>query len=482
MIQLPQDFIDKYSQMLGAEAQAFFESFAEPAVSGFRTNPLKENQQEFEDAIPKMPWSYYGKVSGKSPEHVTGLVYSQEPAAQVVGQVAAPQKNWRVLDLAAAPGGKSTHLLSYLDNTGILVSNEISSKRSKILAENIERFGARNVVVTNESADRLAKVFPAYFDLIVLDAPCSGEGMFRKDPAAIQYWNKDYPSQCAAVQKEILESALEMLAPNGQLVYSTCTWSPEENEEVVAWLLEEYDLELLPVPKINGMVKGIGFPNGQLVYSTCTWSPEENEEVVAWLLEEYDLELLPVPKINGMVKGIGFPQTARMYPHHFKGEGQFVAKFQFTGDNKPKKIKPGKSNLTREQVQLWKEFTKQHLTIDLDGLLQVFGDNLYLLPAGLPDLSKVRIARNGLHLGIFKKKRFEPSLALGLALTSREVKKRIEISEEDFYLYAAGQTVAVPTDLPNGWYQIAVKGNGLGFGKIVAGTLKNSFPKGLRFS
>lgn len=435
MIQLPQDFIDKYSQMLGAEAQAFFESFAEPAVSGFRTNPLKESQQEFEDAIPKMPWSYYGKVSGKSPEHVTGLVYSQEPAAQVVGQVAAPQKNWRVLDLAAAPGGKSTHLLSYLDNTGILVSNEISSKRSKILAENIERFGARNVVVTNESADRLAKVFPAYFDLIVLDAPCSGEGMFRKDPDAIQYWNKDYPSQCAAVQKEILESALEMLAPNGQLVYST-----------------------------------------------CTWSPEENEEVVAWLLEEYDLELLPVPKINGMVKGIGFPQTARMYPHHFKGEGQFVAKFQFTGDNKPKKIKPGKSNLTREQLQFWQEFTKQHLTIDLDGLLQVFGDNLYLLPAGLPDLSKVRIARNGLHLGIFKKKRFEPSLALGLALTSREVKKRIEISEEDFYLYAAGQTVAVPTDLPNGWYQIAVKGNGLGFGKIVAGTLKNSFPKGLRFS
>lgn len=434
-MKLPQEFIDKYSQMLGAEAQAFFESFAEPAVSGFRTNPLKESQQEFPTAIPEMSWSYYGKVSGKSPEHVTGLVYSQEPAAQVVGQVAAPQKNWRVLDLAAAPGGKSTHLLSYLDNTGILVSNEISSKRSKILAENIERFGARNVVVTNESADRLAKFFPAYFDLIVLDAPCSGEGMFRKDPDAIQYWNKDYPSQCAALQREILESAMEMLAPNGRLVYST-----------------------------------------------CTWSPEENEEIVAWLLEEYDLELLPVPKINGMVEGIGFPQTARMYPHHFKGEGQFVAKFQSTGDRTSKKIKSGKSNLTREQVQLWQEFAKQHLTIDLDGLLQVFGDNLYILPNGLPDLSKVRIARNGLHLGIFKKKRFEPSFALGLALTSSEVQKRVEISEEDFYRYAAGQTVAVPTDLPNGWYQIAVKGNGLGFGKIVDGTLKNSFPKGLRFS
>ncbi|HFU4204656.1 TPA: RsmF rRNA methyltransferase first C-terminal domain-containing protein [Streptococcus suis] len=433
-MQLPQDFIDKYSDLLGPEAQAFFESFDEPAISGFRINPLKENQLAFKQSIPDMPWSYYGKVSGKSPEHVTGLVYSQEPAAQVVGQVASPEKGMKVLDLAAAPGGKSTHLLSYLDNTGLLVSNEISSKRAKILAENIERFGARNVVVTNESADRLAKVFPAYFDMIVLDAPCSGEGMFRKDPAAIQYWSKNYPAQCASLQREILESALDMLAPGGQLIYST-----------------------------------------------CTWSPEENEEIVAWLLENYELELLDIPKINGMAEGIDYPQTARMYPHHFSGEGQFVAKFRFLGEAKQKKLKPGKSNLNREQQTLWKEFEQTHLNISLTGLLQVFGDNLYLLPDGLPDLSKVKIARNGLHLGTFKKKRFEPSFALGLALHSTEVKNRVEISLEDFPAYVAGQTVAVSKDLPNGWYQVAVQGNGLGFAKIVSGTLKNAFPKGLRF-
>ncbi|MCK3941350.1 23S rRNA methyltransferase [Streptococcus suis] len=433
-MQLPQDFIDKYSDLLGPEAQAFFESFDEPAISGFRVNPLKENQLAFEQSIPDMPWSYYGKVSGKSPEHVTGLVYSQEPAAQVVGQVASPERGMKVLDLAAAPGGKSTHLLSYLDNTGLLVSNEISSKRAKILAENIERFGARNVVVTNESADRLAKVFPAYFDMIVLDAPCSGEGMFRKDPAAIQYWSKDYPAQCASLQREILESALEMLAPEGQLIYST-----------------------------------------------CTWSPEENEEIVAWLLENYELELLDIPKINGMAEGIGYPQTARMYPHYFAGEGQFVAKFRYRGEAKQKKMKPGKSNLNREQQALWKEFEQKHLAVQLSGLLQVFGDNLYLLPDGLPDLSKVKIARNGLHLGTFKKKRFEPSFALGLALHSSEVKYRVEISLDDFSAYVAGQTVAVSKDLPNGWYQVAVQGNGLGFAKIVSGTLKNAFPKGLRF-
>ena len=434
MTTLKKDFIEKYTRLLAAEAPAFFETFEKEPVSAFRTNPLKEAQQDFMDKIPNMLWSYYGKVSGKSPEHVSGLVYSQEPAAQIVGQVASPQKGMKVLDLAAAPGGKTTHLLSYLENTGLLVSNEISSKRAKILVENVERFGARNVVVTNESAERLAKVFPAYFDMIVLDAPCSGEGMFRKDPAAIDYWDASYPAQCAQLQREILASAMDMLAPAGQLIYST-----------------------------------------------CTWSPEENEEIVSWLLENYDLELVPIDKINGMVDGIGYPETARMYPQHFKGEGQFVAKFRSLAESSRKTIKPRKTNLNREQSQLWQDFCKENLQTSFDGFLQVFGDQLYLLPHGLPDLSTLRIARNGLHLGTFKKKRFEPSFALGLTLTSNEVVRRVEISEADFIQYAAGNTVSVPLDLPNGWYQVAIKGNGLGFAKVVSGVLKNNFPKGLRF-
>lgn len=431
---LPQAFIEKYRALLGAEADAFFASFEKPNQSGFRVNPLKEVQQSFAHPIEQMPWSYYGKVSGKSIAHVTGLVYSQEPAAQVVGQVASPQKGMKVLDLAAAPGGKSTHLLSYLDNTGLLVSNEISSKRASILVENIERFGARNVVVTNESAQRLSKVFPRYFDLIVLDAPCSGEGMFRKDPAAMEYWTADYPSKCAVLQKEILQAAMEMLAPNGRLVYST-----------------------------------------------CTWSPEENEEVVDWLLKEYPVELLPIEHINGMVSGISQPETARMYPHRFRGEGQFVAHLQLDGGEATPRLKPSKSNLNRDQQQLWAEFAQKHLAIELRGMLQVFGDYLYLLPEGLPDLSKLKIARNGLHLGTFKKKRFEPSFALGVALQPKESKKTVYLGEEDFPAYVAGETVAVSTDLVNGWHQVVVNGNGLGFAKIVSGTLKNAYPKGLRF-
>ena len=433
-MRFPTGFEEKYQRLLGKEAASFFSTFDQEPISAFRTNPLKEGRVTFSNPIPGTKWGYYGKVSGKSPEHVTGLIYSQEPAAQMVAQVAHPHEGMRVLDLAAAPGGKSTHLLSYLNNTGLLVSNEINNKRSKILVENIERFGARNVLVTNESAERLAKVFSSFFDLIVLDAPCSGEGMFRKQPDAMDYWSLDYPAQCATLQREILEDAVKMLA--------------------------------------NG---------GELVYSTCTWAPEENEEIVAWLLDEFPLELVDIPKLNGMTPGIDYPETARMYPHHFKGEGQFVAKFRFVGEHKLPKLKPARSNLTADQRSLWQIFQKEHLKVELKGDLQTFGDQLYLLPLGLPDLSKVKIARNGLHLGTFKKKRFEPSFALGLAMQPSEVKNKLELSQQDFEVYVGGETLQIKEPLPNGWYQLLIHGNGLGFAKLANQTLKNYFPKGLRF-
>ena len=433
-MRFPTGFEEKYQRLLGKEAASFFSTFDQEPISAFRTNPLKEGQLTFSNPISETNWGYYGKVSGKSPEHVTGLVYSQEPAAQMVAQIAHPREGMKVLDLAAAPGGKSTHLLSYLNNTGLLVSNEINNKRSKILVENIERFGARNVLVTNESAERLAKVFSSYFDLIVLDAPCSGEGMFRKQPDAMDYWSLDYPAQCATLQREILEDAVKMLA--------------------------------------NG---------GELVYSTCTWAPEENEEIVAWLLDEFPLELVDIPKLNGMAPGIDYPETARMYPHHFKGEGQFVAKFRFVGEHKLPKLKPARSNLTADQRSLWQTFQNEHLKVELKGDLQTFGDQLYLLPLGLPDLSKIKIARNGLHLGTFKKKRFEPSFALGLALQPSEVKNKLELSQQDFEVYVGGETLQIKESLPNGWYQLIIHGNGLGFAKLANQTLKNYFPKGLRF-
>lgn len=420
---------------LKMKQKLFFDSFEQKPISAYRTNPLKEKQLDFPNAIPSTPWGHYGKISGKSIEHTTGLVYSQEPAAQIVAQIAEPQEGMKVLDLAAAPGGKTTHLLSYLNNTGLLVSNEISNKRSKILVENVERFGARNVIVTNESSQRLAKCFNSFFDLIVFDGPCSGEGMFRKDPQAIQYWHKDYPTECAQLQRDILKEAIKMLAHGGILVYSTCTWSPEENEEVVNWLLQEYDY----------------------------------------------LELVDIPKLNGMVEGINVPQVARMYPHHFQGEGQFVAKLRDTRSKEAQKIKPKAQKINKMQLQLWQQFAQDHLKIDLNGVLDVFGDQLYLLPNGLPDLSKLKIARNGLHLGTFKKNRFEPSFALGMALSEHDLVQSIEIDIEQFEVYVSGNVVKLDKTVPNGWYQILVKGNGLGFAKVTNNTLKNYYPKGLRF-
>ena len=182
-----------------------------------------------------------------------------------------------------------------------------------------------------------------------------------------------------------------------------------------------------------------------------------------------------------MVEGMDLPETARMYPHHFKGEGQFVAHLQFKGQNPAPKFKASKSNLSREQQNLWLDFAQKHLRVNLTGILQTFGDQLYLLPEILPDLGKLKIARNGLHLGTFKKKRFEPSFALGLALKPSQVKQSVEINDEDFVKYVAGETVQLSEARPNGWYQVVLQGNGLGFAKVTGNVLKNYYPKGLRF-
>ena len=415
-MELPTAFIAKYQRILGPDFAAFLASLDQPAVSGYRVNPDKAFVALDLGKIS----GNLGKISGRSVEFLTGAVYSQEPAAQMVGKIAQPRPGMRVLDLCAAPGGKSTHLLSYLQGEGLLVSNEISAKRVKVLVENLERWGSRNALVLNESPARLAANFPAYFDQILVDAPCSGEGMFRKDPGAIQYWSEAYVLECAQRQKEILIEALKMLAPGGELVYSTCTWSPEEDEEIVNWLLSEY-------------------PRLELITEKKFW------------------------------------------PHQFSGEGQFVAKFCDQSEKQKSFPKSGKSNLTTEQRKLWAEFVEQYLTSGLDnGLLQTFGDILYLLPQDLPDLSKLKIARNGLQLGTFKKSRFEPSYALGMALKPAEARYTAELSREQFYSYAAGNPVQLGKMLVNSWALVLIEGKSFGFAKIVDGTLKNYYPKGLR--
>lgn len=452
MAELPTDYQTKYRQLMGDDADEFFAAFDQPVVKAFRINPLKANQQLYDTPtngqVPWGKWGYFGVAKGHSVDHTTGLIYSQEPSAQLVGELAQPQPGERVLDLAAAPGGKSTHLASFMNQQGLLVSNEIFRKRAQILSENIERFGVQNALVTNHSPQELSKKFPQYFDRIVLDAPCSGEGMFRKDPDAMQYWHKDYPAETATRQREILVETMKMLKPGGILVYSTCTFAPEEDEQIIAWLLAEYpDLHLVDVPKHDGMSDG-----------RPAWA-DGNPELA---------------------------KTVRLFPQSVAGEGHFMAKLQYqpTDVVPAKEPKLAKTNLTAEQRQYWEKFQQQLLPNYQPGVLLAFGDQLYAVPTGTPDLKGLQVLRAGLHLGTFKKKRFEPSLALALALHSDQFIQRYTLNDEEWRQYVHGDTFMLPSsveNLTNGWYLLELNGNGVGFGKLVNRQMKNFYPKGLRF-
>lgn len=456
---LPDAFINKYQRLLGDEAPAFLASFDQPSTGGFRVNPAKAAPTAtLERAVGKVeyvPTGYRGPVDGKSLDHVAGAIYSQEPSAMYVGEVVAPQPGERVLDLCAAPGGKTTHLVAKMKDQGLLVANEIFRKRALVLAENLERWGTAQTVVTNESPADLEKHFPQFFDRILVDAPCSGEGMFRKEPAGIEYWTPDYPAECANRQRKILASALRMLKPGGTLVYSTCTFAPEEDEQNAAWLLATYPgLTMVPIKKYPGMDDG---------------RPE-------WADGNPDLA-----------------KAVRLFPHHIAGEGHFIAKFQLaaTGSEPAvsrqakKKKKHRKSHqqdgVTKEQRQFFSDFCQWFMPDYQPHQLLTYGDQLYDLPAEMSSVEGLTALRPGLHLGTFKKRRFEPALALALAIDPAVTTRRIDLSTEQWRSYVHGDVLSGSAELSNGWYLLTCQGFNVGFGKLVNGTVKNFYPKGLRF-
>lgn len=447
-MELPAAFKTKYQTLLGDEADAFFASFDKPENSGFRLNPMRDTPTDLDlsDPVPYSEWGYYGKVSGRTLDHQSGAVYSQEPSAMFVGEVAAPKPGMRVLDLCASPGGKSTHLSSFLKQTGLLVSNEIMPKRAKVLAENTERFGIGNALVLNEDPAAIAKTFPVYFDQVLVDAPCSGEGMFRKDPDAMSYWSPDYVAACAKRQREILAEAVKTIKPGGELIYSTCTFSPEEDEQMIAWLLDNYpQFEMVPIKKTAGIIDA---------------KPE-------WANGD--------PRLTN---------AARLFPHLMRGEGHFVAKLRLNeaiGD--AHYVREQASNVSRDQSTLFAAFAAENLNIDVDSHhLMAFGDQLYLMPVGTPALNHVKVVRPGLHLGTLKKNRFEPSYALALALQKGQFKQETAISLDDWKKVVHGE-IFKRDDLPvkKGWVRLFCEEQPVAFGKVVDKTVKNYFPKGLRF-
>ena len=429
-------------EMLKTEAEDFFAALSGEENIGIRINTLKNGAEAAVKSVcgnlRKVPWcenGYYADkeiISGKHPYHMAGLLYFQEPSAMAAVSALGIKKGDFVLDLCAAPGGKATQCAEKLCGTGLLVANEVIEKRSKILAENIMRLGIKNAVVTNETPSRLSEKYPEFFDKIVVDAPCSGEGMFKKNPVAITEWSVEHTISCAQRQKKILEDAVKMLKSGGKLVYSTCTFAPVENEGVIDWLLDTYpNLELVKID-----LDGLSDANG------------------AWVGSKRELSL-----------------AKRNFPHKSKGEGHFLAVLQKSGEENSVKMEQKASPLE----SVYRRFEAENLNITLNGKIISFGDRLYLLPNGI-NIDNIRTLLAGLFLGTVKKGRFEPSYALCLALSNRDFKRAQEA--EDVQKYFGGETMKTQH---HGWTAVTFDGFPLGWGKGSDGILKNHFPKNLRF-
>ncbi len=443
--------------LLGAEADAFLASLQRPSPVGLRVNTLKCNPERFQQLSPwrlgPVPWCASGFLLGDAtarpglhPLHRAGVYYLQDPSAMAVAEAATPEPGDWVIDLAAAPGGKATHLASLMKR-GLLVANEVTRGRVRALGENLERCGVRGALITQSGVGELARRWGAVFDRVLLDAPCSGEGMFRKSAEALSQWSTYLVRSCAARQNGLLAEAARLVKSGGVLVYSTCTFAPEENEAVVARFLRETpEFELEPLPHRSGVRPG---------------RPD-------WIAEP----------------SAGLEHTARFWPHLVPGEGHFVARLRRT-DGPERRVKPATfAPPPRQARDLWGAFVRETFADDPapDAPLTLRGDQLIALPQAVPDLAGVQTLRSGLWLGTLKKNRLEPSHSLALALTPPELSgaRTLELSPDSPELtrYLHGDVLGAPGE--NGWLLVTVAGFALGWGRRSQGTVKNFYPKGLR--
>lgn len=454
---LPELFKDRMKDMLGDEYESFEKSYDREKYQALRVNTLKADVSDFSDNSPfhltKVPWAengfYYSSedTPGKHPYHEAGVYYIQEPSAMAPAKLLGATPGERILDTCAAPGGKTTQIASYMKGQGILICNEIVPGRAKILSENVERMGIRNAIVTNESTDHLAELFKNFFDRIMVDAPCSGEGMFRKNENACEEWSPENVKLCADRQDMILNNADIMLKAGGRIVYSTCTFAPEEDERTVERFICSHPEYVIEDAVLEG-IDGHGIPE---------WCSK------------------PVNNIE---------KTLRLWPHKLKGEGHFVAVLRkgdsLTAGEKASPKYGYIQGINPKDCRECIDFIRENIQMELTGSLIRFGDQIYLAPEDTPSLKGLKVLRPGLHLGTMKKNRFEPSHSLALALESKNVLHCAELSADDSRTqnYLRGQTFEYEGD--KGWYLICVDGYSLGWGKLAGGIMKNHYPKGLR--
>lgn len=446
---LPEEFIQRMQKLLGDEYSAFIDTFKMNRFFGLRVNTLKIRPEELQHIAPfkllPIPWLaegfYYQEddAPGKHYYHSAGLYYIQEPSAMAPGAILAAQPGEKILDLCAAPGGKTTQIAAALNNQGVIVANDLSYKRAQVLAMNIERMGIRNSFVTVAKPEDLAEYFPNYFDRILVDAPCSGEGMFRKMPEAIQHWNLEAISKCSIMQRDILEYAVKMLKVGGILVYSTCTFAPEENEGSIEHFLNNH-------------------PEFQLE-DIKDFEPGRPE----WI-EHGRNEL---------------KKTGRLWPHLLKGEGHFVARLRKT-DGQISTHFPYTSKVQIKELKDYAEFCQENLRVDFQGKFTLFGSHLYLTPDEIPAFSGLKVIRPGWYLGEFKKNRFEPSHAFALGLKMDMSTKTMSLTTEmEIKAFLRGETLR--KNGKKGWTLLGADGFPLGWGKMVNGILKNHYPRSMRW-
>ena len=427
---LPEMFLDRMKIQLGEEYPEFLSSLERPRAVALRFNPLKGEIPALPFVYEPVEWEpmgyYYDPEArpGLHPYHEAGVYYLQEASAMSAVALLDPQPGERVCDLCAAPGGKTTQIAGRMAGEGFLLCNEINPKRAKILSRNIERMAVANALVTNEHPQNLANKYPEYFDRVLIDAPCSGEGMFRKEEAAVTDWSQETVQMCARRQAEILISGAQLVRPGGRLVYSTCTFAPEENEQTIARFLEE--------------------------------NPRFVPEAVAapWFAPA----------------GIG---EFRLWPHKLRGEGHFVSVLRKTGEWEDTPEKTKEEKLPRE----WTAFAKE-MDIRLSkGKPVLFGQSLFWAPSAMPDLRGIKVLRPGLELGEVKKDRFEPAHALALWLKTGKNMQDYPAESTQMQDYLHGQVV--PSQ-QRGWCLVTVDGYTIGWGKGDGKVLKNHYPKGLR--
>lgn len=461
---LPEEFEEKMRRLLGGEYEAYMACYDNPRYYGLRVNTKKISVEEFVRICPfeirPVPWVrngfYYDGETvspAKHPYYYAGLYYLQEPSAMTPADRLPIESGDKVLDLCAAPGGKATELGARLMGRGVLAANDISSSRAKGLLKNLELFGIGNVLVLSEEPRKLAEHFPEYFDKILIDAPCSGEGMFRKDKKMVKAWEEHGPEFFSKLQKNIILQAARMLRPGGYLLYSTCTFDGRENEGTIGSLLGQYS-EFT----IEDILPYEGFAAGR---------PEEFADI----------------KIPALKK------TVRIFPHRMQGEGHYIALLKKgSGERKPEAAagKRGSRGLPEELEKFLLEIDWQELGECFDpDRIELRGERVYYMPEGLPSLEGIRFLRTGLLLGELKKRRFEPSQALAMCLSAAAYPKTICLNPEDerTIRYLKGETLDVEELAPvkaKGWYLVCVDKYPLGWGKVSGGVLKNKYLPGWR--